>query len=198
MHAGADVECAELVVVARGEHAVSEENIDQLVLRVGPGKRAREARMAETDGAGIGGGTEAGLFGVGLVEGDAAPTESRIIVARPLPQRRLADVARAAIFAHLQVHLHQFGQVIGSAEKPRVARQSAEHCPAFIVNRAEQLRLAEKRIVFGGHDPVFRVKPQRIVGQRIGSERLVECLFQVRFKITACLPRHKLRVQVKR
>ena len=99
---------------------------------------------------------------------------------------------------HLQVHLHQFGQVIGSAEKPRVARQSAEHCPAFIVNRAEQLRLAEKRIVFGGHDPVFRVKPQRIVGQRIGSERLVECLFQVRFKITACLPRHKLRVQVKR
>ena len=47
MHAGADVECAEFVVVARGKHAVGEENIDQLVLRVGPDKRAREARMPE-------------------------------------------------------------------------------------------------------------------------------------------------------
>ncbi len=47
MHAGADVECAELIVVAHGEYAVGEENIDQLVLRFGPDKRAREARMPE-------------------------------------------------------------------------------------------------------------------------------------------------------
>ena len=58
--------------------------------------------------------------------------------------------ALTAVHTPLQVHLQEFGNIVGIAKQARVARYAPLHRRHLIVNSAYQQLISEVRILLGG------------------------------------------------
>ena len=163
MNIGACAHSAKVGIVARGRHAVAQEDVNHIGFRVHPVASAGESGVAHRFGACFGASARPfGFFHPGFVEAQTAVRIGALGIEEGFHRGEL-QVAVATVGAAIEPHLEEFAKVVGIGKQSRIALHASREGSQLIVHIAMDVLSAQVGVHFGVGNLMLRKSLKRAI-----------------------------------